>query len=369
MNVPLLDLNAQYNEILDEIKVAINKVLDSHQYILGPEVQELEAAVAKYCQVGRAIGCASGTDALVLSLKAIDIQPEDEVITTPFTFFATAGSIHRVDGKPVFVDIDPGTFNIDPEKIEAAITEKTRAIIPVHLFGQTCEMDKIREIADKYNLKIIEDTAQAIGAKYLNKPAGYFGDIATLSFFPSKNLGAMGDAGMCLTDDDELAEIITLLRTHGEHPKYIHKWVGLNSRLDTLQAAVLLVKLPYLDKWTRQRQANARYYYENMADIKGIELPYIHPKAESIFNQFTLKAERRDQLLEFLRKNQVGCNIYYPKSLHLQECFSYLGHKKGDFPISEAITQQVISLPIYSELTNEQQDYVISKVREFYHNN
>ena len=367
MKVPLLDLKAQYDDILDEIRTAIEKVFSSHRYILGPEVAEIEAEVAKYCKAKRAIGCASGTDALVLALKAIDIQPEDEVITTPFTFFATAGSIHRVDGKPVFVDIDPRTFNIDPDKIEAAITEKTRAIIPVHLFGQTCEMDKIRQIADKYDLKIIEDTAQAIGAKFQGKAAGYFGDIATLSFFPSKNLGAMGDSGMCITDDDELAEIITMLRTHGEHPKYIHKWVGLNSRLDTLQAAVLLVKLPYLDKWTKQRQENAQFYYENMADIKGIELPYIHPDAESIFNQFTLKAERRDELLEFLRKNDVGCNIYYPKSLHLQECFAYLNYKEGDFPVSEAVTEQVISLPIYSELSREQQDYVISKVREFYH--
>ena len=369
MNVPLLDLNAQYDEIIDEIKIALNKVLSSHKYILGPEVQELEKSIAEYCQVDRAIGCASGTDALVLALKAIDIKPQDEVITTPFTFFATAGAIHRVDGKPVFVDIDPRTFNIDPQKIEAVITEKTRAIIPVHLFGQTCEMDKIRKIADKYDLKIIEDTAQAIGAKFMGKPAGFFGDVATLSFFPSKNLGAMGDAGMCITDDNELAEIITMLRTHGEHPKYIHKWVGLNSRLDTLQAAVLLVKLPYLDKWTQERQANARYYDENMADISEIELPYIHPQAESIYNQFTIKAQKRDQLLEFLRKNNVGCNIYYPKALHLQECFAYLNHKKGDFPISEAVTEQVISLPIYSELTCQQQNYVISKIREFYLNN
>ena len=368
MNVPLLDLKAQYDDILDDIRQAMEKVFSAHSYILGPEVKEIEKAIAEYCGVKRAIGCASGTDALILSLKALDIMPGEEVITTPFTFFATAGSIHRVDGKPVFVDIDPRTFNIDPEKIEAAITDKTRAIMPVHLFGQTAEMDKIRSIADKYGLKIIEDTAQAMGAKFKGKPAGYFGDIATLSFFPSKNLGAMGDAGMCLTDNDELADIITLLRTHGEHPKYIHKWVGLNSRLDTLQAAVLLVKLPYLKEWSGQRQENARYYYEKMADIKEIELPYIHPATESIFNQFSLLADRRDELLAHLRKNNIGCNIYYPKPLHLQECFSYLNYKKGDLPISENVTKRIISIPIYSELTNEQQDYVITSIRQFYQN-
>jgi dTDP-4-amino-4,6-dideoxygalactose transaminase len=366
MHVPLIDLKAQYDDIMDDIKEAMDKVLSSHRYILGPEVLAIEEEIASYCGVKRAIGCASGTDALVLSLKAFDILPGEEVITTPFTFFATAGSIHRVDGKPVFVDIDPRTFNIDPEKIEAAITEKTRVIIPVHLFGQICQMDKIMAIARKYKLKVIEDTAQAIGARFLGKPAGYFGDVATLSFFPSKNLGAMGDAGMCLTDDEELAEIINMLRTHGEHPRYIHKWVGLNSRLDTLQAAVLLVKLPHLEKWTKQRQENARYYYENMNDIPQVKLPYIHPQAESIFNQFTLLADRRDELLVYLRAHDIGCNIYYPKPLHMQECFSYLNHKKGDFPVTESVTKQVISIPIYSELSRVQQDYVIETIRNFY---
>ena len=366
MKVPLLDLRAQYDNILEDIKLAMDKVHQRHSYILGPEVQQLEEAIADYCGVKYAIGCASGTDALVLSLKALDIQPGEEIITTPFTFFATAGSIHRVEGKPVFVDIDPHTFNIDPDKIEAAITEKTKAIIPVHLFGQTSEMDKIKEIADKYGLMIIEDTAQAIGAEFKGKKAGYFGDVATLSFFPSKNLGAMGDAGMCLTDDKELAEIIKMLRTHGEHPKYYHRWVGLNSRLDTLQAAVLLVKLPYLEKWTKQRQDNARYYYDNMSDIPEVELPYIHPDAKSIYNQFTLLVQDREELLEFLRKSEIGCNIYYPEPLHLQECFSYLNHKAGDFPVCERVTKRVLSIPIYSELSNNQQDYVIEKIREFY---
>jgi dTDP-4-amino-4,6-dideoxygalactose transaminase len=366
MQVPLLDLKAQYDAILPDIKAAMDKVMQRHSYILGQEVTEIEEKIAEYCGVRHAIGCASGTDALVLSLKAIDILPGEEVITTPFTFFATAGSIHRVDGKPVFADIDARTFNIDPDKVEAAITDKTRAIIPVHLFGQTAEMERLREIADRYKLMIIEDTAQAIGASYLGKPAGYFGDIATLSFFPSKNLGAMGDAGMCLTDNEELAEIITLLRTHGEHPKYIHKWVGLNSRLDTLQAAVLLVKLPYLKKWTEERVENAGYYFANMDDISEIVLPYVHPNCGHIYNQFTILAEKRDALMNYLRENGIGCNIYYPKALHLQECFSYLNYKKGDFPISEEATERVLSIPIYSEISREQQDYVISTIRKFY---
>ncbi|MCF7919534.1 MAG: DegT/DnrJ/EryC1/StrS family aminotransferase [Candidatus Cloacimonetes bacterium] len=368
MKVPLLDLKPQYDDILPAIREAFEKIFAGHHYILGPEVFELESAIAEYCGVKHAIGCSSGTDALVLSLKAIDIQPGDEVITTPFTFFATAGSIHRVDGIPVFVDIDLRTFNLDVEQLEAAITEKTRAIIPVHLFGQMAKMDRIMELAQKYNLKVIEDTAQGIGAFYKNRTAGNYGDIATLSFFPSKNLGAMGDAGMCLTNDDELAEIITLLRTHGEHPKYIHKWVGLNSRLDSLQAAVLLVKLPKLAEWTRQRQENAAYYHQHMQDIEQIRLPYILPDAVSIYNQFTLLVQNRDELLQYLRDNEIGCNIYYPKPLHLQECFSYLHHQQGDFPMSEYACENVISIPIYSELTREQQDYVISKIREFYLN-
>lgn len=366
MKVPLLDLKPQYEALLPEIRESFEKIFKTHRYILGPEVEELEKAVASFSDVKHGIGCSSGTDALVLSLKAIDIQPGDEVITTPFTFFATVGAIHRVDGKPVFADIDERTFNIDPDKLEAAITEKTKAIIPVHLFGQMAEMDKIMAIAQKYDLKVIEDTAQGIGAKFKGITAGNYGDISTLSFFPSKNLGAMGDAGMCLTNDDELSEILTLLRTHGEHPKYIHKWVGLNSRLDTLQAAVLLVKLPYLKGWSDQRQKNAEYYFKNMNGIEGIRLPYIHPDAESIFNQFTLVAEKRDELLEFLRNNDIGCNVYYPKPLHLQECFSYLDHKEGDFPNSEYASKHVISIPIYSELTTPQQDYVIEKIREFY---
>lgn len=366
MNVPLLDLKAQYDQVLTDIKIEIDKVLESHKYILGPQVKEFEEDMQKYCDVKHAIGCASGTDALVLALKALEIQEDDEVITTTFTFFATAGSISRVGAKPVFVDIKPDTFNIDPQKIENAITNKTKAIIVVHLFGQSAEMDKIMKIAQKYDLKVIEDNAQGIGAKFDGKIAGTIGDIGTLSFFPSKNLGAMGDAGMCLTNSDKLAARLMQLRVHGENPKYFHKWVGLNSRLDTIQAAVLKIKLPHLENWSIARRQNAQYYYKNLNDVPQIKLPLIHEKATSIYNQFTLIAENRDGLLEHLRKNNIGCAVYYPKPLHIQECFSKLGYKKGDMPFAEEISQQVISIPVFSEITKKQQDYVIENIKEFY---
>ena len=366
MNVPLLDLNAQYEPIIDDIKAEIEKVLESHKYILGPQVKEFEEMIANYCRCDHAVGCASGTDALVLALKALEIQEDDEVITTTFTFFATAGSISRVGAKPIFVDIKPDTFNINPQKIENAITSKTKAIIVVHLFGQPAEMDKIMDIAKEHKLKVIEDNAQGIGAKFDGNVAGTIGDIGTLSFFPSKNLGAMGDAGMCLTNNDELAKRLVQLRVHGENPKYFHKWVGLNSRLDTIQAAILKVKLPHLENWSDARRKNAQYYYNNLNNVSEIKLPLIHEKATSIYNQFTLIAENRDDLLEYLRKNDIGCAVYYPKPLHIQECFSKLGYKKGDMPIAEEISQKVISIPIFSEITTEQQDYVIEKIKEFY---
>ncbi len=366
MNVPLLDLNAQYASILPKIKQEIEKVFDSHHYILGPQVKEFEEMAASYCECKHTVGCASGTDALVLALKALDIKEDDEVITTTFTFFATAGAISRVGAIPVFVDILPDTFNLNPEKIEKAITSKTKAIIAVHLFGQPAEMDKIMQIAQKHNLKVIEDNAQGIGARFDGKVAGTIGDIGTLSFFPSKNLGAMGDAGMCLTNSDDLATKLFQLRVHGENPRYFHKWVGLNSRIDTIQAAVLKIKLPYLENWSEKRRQNAKYYYENMKNIPQVKLPFIHEKAISIYNQFTLLAENRDGLLEFLRKNNIGCAVYYPKPLHVQECFANLGYKIGDLPIAEKIAQKVISIPIYSELTENMQDFVVEKIREFY---
>jgi dTDP-4-amino-4,6-dideoxygalactose transaminase len=366
MKVDLLDLNAQYEDIMPKIKEEINKVLDTHKYILGPQVKEFEEKMQKYTGAKYAIGCSSGTDALVLALKALQVGPGDEVITTPFTFFATAGSISRCGATPVFVDINADTFNIDADKIEAAITEKTKVIMPVHLFGQPAEMDKIMAIAKKHNLRVIEDNAQGIGAKFDDKCAATIGDIGTLSFFPSKNLGCMGDGGMCLTNDEQLASDLAQLRKHGENPKYFHKWVGLNSRLDTIQAAVLNVKLDYLEDWSDARRENAKLYYEMLADVAGIELPTIHEKATTIYNQFTLKAERRDELMAFLKENEIGCAIYYPKPLHIQECFEDLGYNEGDLPISEEVAKKVLSIPIYSELPKEKQLFVIEKIKEFY---
>ncbi|MBN2461253.1 MAG: DegT/DnrJ/EryC1/StrS family aminotransferase [Candidatus Cloacimonetes bacterium] len=366
MQVPLLDLYAQYANILGEIRQGLEELFSTHRYILGPQVEELEEKIAAYSRARYGIGCASGTDALLLALQALQIKEDDEVITTAFTFFATASCIHRVGAKPVFVDINPRTFNIDPDKIEPAITERTRAIIAVHLFGQPAEMDRILHLAQKYDLKVIEDNAQSIGSKYQGKTVGALGDIGTLSFFPSKNLGAMGDAGMCITNDKDLADSIRLLRHHGENPKYFHKRVGLNSRLDTIQATILLVKLPYLEKWNADRIKNARYYYKELADLEQIILPEIHPQAFSIFNQFTIRVKERDKLFEYLQKRGVGCAIYYPQPLHIQECFSYLGYKKGDLPLSEEASLQVLSIPIYSELTDIQKDYVVRTIRNFY---
>nr|HPM03734.1 DegT/DnrJ/EryC1/StrS family aminotransferase [Candidatus Cloacimonadota bacterium] len=344
----------------------MDKVLNSHQYILGPAVKEFEEQMQEYLQVKHAVGCANGTDALVLALKALEIGNGDEVITTPFTFFATASCIHRVGAKPVFVDVKEDTFNIDPDQIEKAISNNTKAIIPVHLFGQAAEMDKIMEIAKKHHLYVIEDNAQGIGCQYDGKYAGTIADIGTLSFFPSKNLGCMGDGGMCLTQNDDLAAKLKQLRVHGESPKYFHKWVGLNSRLDSLQAAVLKVKLRYLQGWSDARRKNAQLYYELLKDVKEIKLPYIHPKADSIYNQFTIVSENRDELMKELQAQEIGCAIYYPLPLHVQECFAEVGQKEGDCPIAERLAKQVVSIPIYSELTEEQIRFVAETIINFY---
>jgi dTDP-4-amino-4,6-dideoxygalactose transaminase len=366
MKVPLLDLHAQYNPILPKLREAIDEVISQHNYIMGKQVKDFEDKMSEYLSIKHAIGCASGTDALVLAIKALGISESDEVITTPFTFFATASSIWRNHAKPVFVDIDPKTFNLNPDLIERAITPKTKAIMPVHLFGQPCDMDAIMTIAKKHHLYVIEDNAQGIGAKWDGKSACSFGDIGTLSFFPSKNLGAMGDAGMCLTNDDDLAAKLKQLRVHGENPKYYHKWVGLNSRLDTLQAAVLSVKLDYLQGWSEARRNNAEYYYAQLKDVPQIKLPYIHPKAWTIYNQFTLIAENRDELMKHLQAREIGCAVYYPLSLHEQECFASLCGKKGDYPVSEELSGKVLSIPIYSELTQSQLDTVIDGIKSFY---
>ncbi|MDD3501432.1 MAG: DegT/DnrJ/EryC1/StrS family aminotransferase [Candidatus Cloacimonetes bacterium] len=366
MKVQLLDLDAQYRPIMSDIRHEMDKVLSSHQYILGPAVKDFEKQMQEYLQVKHAIGCANGTDALVLALKALEIKEGDEVITTPFSFFATASCIYRVGEKPIFVDINEKTFNINPDLIEKSITKNTKAIIVVHLFGQAAEMDKIMAIAKKHNLYVIEDNAQGIGCKYDGQYAGGIGDIGTLSFFPSKNLGCMGDGGMCLTQSDDLGAKLRQLRTHGENPKYFHKWVGLNSRLDTLQAAVLSVKLRHLQTWSEARRANAAKYYELLKEVKDIKLPYIHPKAESIYNQFTIVTEKRDELMKELQSKEIGCAIYYPLPLHLQECFAYLGYKEGDCPNSERLAKQVLSIPIYSELPEEQIRFVADTIINFY---
>jgi len=366
VKVPLLDLHAQYETLLPEIRSALDRVFASHHYIMGPQVQELEEKMAGYLGIRHAIGCASGTDALVLAVKALGIGENDEVITTPFTFFATASSIWRNHATPRFADIDPQTFNLDPDKIEAAITPRTKAIMPVHLFGQSCDMARIMEIAQKHGLKVIEDNAQGIGCTWDGRMSCSFGDIGTLSFFPSKNLGAMGDAGMCLTNSDDLAAKLRQLRVHGEDPKYYHKWVGLNSRLDTLQAAVISVKLDSLAGWSEARRANARFYDTALQGIPQIRTPRIAPQAVSIYNQYTLACEDRDGLMRHLQSREVGCAIYYPLPLHLQECFASLDYKPGDFPVAEELAGKVLSIPIYPELTDAQKQHVAGSIREFY---
>lgn len=366
MKVQMLDLHAQYETLMPAIREQLDRVFADHHYIMGAQVKELEQRMQNYLGIKHAIGCASGTDALVLAVKALGIGEGDEVITTPFTFFATASSIWRNHAKPVFVDIDPDTFNLDPAKIEAAITTKTKAIMPVHLFGQCCNMDAIMQIAKKHDLRVIEDNAQGIGATWNGKMSCSFGDIGTLSFFPSKNLGAMGDAGMCLTNDDELAAGLKQLRVHGENPKYYHQWVGLNSRLDTMQAAILLVKLEALADWSQARRANAAFYDYELKGIAGLKTPHIAAQAVTIYNQYTLITEQRDELMAHLQSKDIGCAVYYPLPLHIQECFRELGYQKGDFPVAERMSQQVLSIPIYPELTDEMKQYVVASIREFF---
>ncbi len=366
MQIPLLDLKVQYETIKDEILEIVKEVLESQRCIGGPKIEELEEKIAQLCGCKFAIGVSSGTDALLCSLMSLEIGTGDEVITTPFTFFATVGSIVRVGARPVFVDIDPKTFNINPNLIESAITEKTKAIIPVHLFGQLADMDPIMEIANKYNLYVIEDAAQAISATYKGRYAGSFGICGCFSFFPSKNLGACGDGGMIVTNDEAFYKRAKLLRNHGAENKYYHKYVGGNFRLDAIQAGILLVKLKYLDQWSEARRKNAEYYNKKLKNTI-IETPYISPDCISIFNQYTIKVPSniRDELVKFLQDNHIGCAIYYPLPLHLQECFKHLGYKEGDFPEAEKVSKEVLSLPIYPELTDKMKNYIIGKIIEF----
>ncbi len=366
MKVPMLDLHAQYKPLMPAIRRNLEVVFEEHHYIMGRQVKELEDKMQDYLQIKYAIGCASGTDALLLALKALEIDDGDEVITTSFTFFATASTIWLNNARPVFVDIDPKTYNLDPARIEAAITPNTRAIMPVHLFGQPADMDAIMQIATKHGLAVIEDNAQGIGSTWNGKMTCSFGEIGTLSFFPSKNLGAMGDAGMCLTNNEDLAAKLRQLRVHGENPKYFHKWVGLNSRLDTMQAAILMVKLDALAQWSEGRRQNAEYYNAHLMEIPRITTPYIAPQATTIYNQYTLRCENRDGLMKHLQDKGIGCAVYYPLPLHLQECFASLGYRAGDLPVSEAASQQVLSIPIYPELTMEHKEYVVTAIKEFY---
>lgn len=369
MQVPLLDLKAQYATTKDEIKAAIDEVLESQYFILGPKVERLENEIAQYCNTKYAVGVASGTDALLLSLMAIGVTYGDEVITTPYTFFATAGSISRLGAKPVFVDIDPKTYNINPQLIEEKILalgdpRRAKAVIPVHLYGQCADMEPILEIAEKYNLKVIEDAAQAIGAEYKDRKAGSIGDLGCLSFFPSKNLGGYGDGGMVVTDDEELAEKIKVLRVHGSKPKYYHSMIGCNSRLDALQAAVLSVKIKYLDSWSKKRRENA-WLYDQLFQGMDIVTPYVEPCNVHIYNQYTIRVKERDRLQAHLKAHGIGTALYYPLPLHLQECYAHLGYKEGDLPESEKASKKTMSVPIYPELTEEQQRYIVKAIQEF----
>lgn len=435
--VPALDLHAQYASIKDEIDAAVAEVFDSQHFIMGPQVAECEQAIAEYCQCAHAVGVSSGTDALLIALMAEQIGPGDEVITTPYSFFATAGCVARVGATPVFVDIDPGTFNIDPSLIEAKITAKTKAIIPVHLFGGMADMDSIMEIARRHKLVVIEDAAQAIGAEYgvlekgsdptekgvrnplceapdtdrfgwsrpsrqtvpdpfsghgashksglppspAHKPAGRragsIGDYGCYSFFPAKNLGCAGDGGMIVTNDADRAERLRVLRVHGSKPKYYHHLIGGNFRLDTLQAAIVTVKLRHLDRWTAARQQHAARYHELFQNsgllqqgLVTLPLSTLHSQPSTpslhVYNQYVIRANRRDELLSHLQSANIGCGVYYPRSLHEQECFAYLGHKSDDFPESKKASNESLALPIYPELTDEQLQYIVSQIQSFF---
>ena len=370
MKVPLLDLKAQYAAIRAEVDAAVADVFETQHFIGGPRVEACEAAVAGYCRCAFAIGVSSGTDALLVCLMAEGIGPGDEVITTPYTFFATAGSIARVGAKPVFVDIDPLTCNINPALIEEKVTPRTRALIPVHLYGQMADMDPIMAVARKHKLVVIEDACQAIGAEYRGQRAGSIGDYGCFSFFPSKNLGGAGDGGMVVTQDAERASRVRRLRNHGMDPKYFHHVLGGNFRLDALQAAVVLAKLPHLDAWIAARQRNAARYDRlfTEAGLTGAGKPVVVPATKTdrhIFNQYVLRVPRRDELLGQLRNEGIGTEVYYPVPLHLQGCFAYLGHRAGDFPASERAAQETLAVPVYPELTESQVLHVVAAIRQF----
>lgn len=375
MKVPLLDLKLQYAAIKEEIRQVTDEIFESQYFILGPNVEKLEKEIAGYCNTKYSVGVSSGSDALIICLMAAGIGADDLVLTTPYTFFATAGAINRVGARPVFADIEPETYNISPSGIEQAIgqlrdDEKSRlkCIIPVHLYGQCAEMDKVSQIAEQYGLVVIEDAAQAIGSEYKGRRAGSIGDFGCFSFFPSKNLGAFGDGGIVTTSSEHLFEQLRIFRNHGSQPKYYHKYVGGNFRLDALQAAIVSVKLKYLDDWSRARQENADNYRKLFADagLDQIGLP-VAIQDRHIYNQFIIRvANKRDDLRQHLQQSGIGTEIYYPLPLHIQECFSYLGYGKGDFPESESAAEQTLALPIYPELTDDQQAYVVNSIKNYF---
>ncbi len=368
MAVPLLDLKAQHATIRDGVVQSVLQVVDDQAFILGSPVSRLESEVAALSNTRYAIGCANGTDAILLAMRALDIGRGNEVVTTPFTFFATAGTIHNVGATPVFVDIDPKTYNIRPDLAAAAITSRTKAIIPVDLFGQMAPLDEIRALVP--SLPIIEDAAQSIGARRKIDGqwtmAGEAATIGTFSFFPSKNLGGYGDGGMMVTQDETIFKRLMRLRTHGSVQTYLHEEVGYNSRLDALQAAVLSAKLPHLAGWSAKRRENAAYYNAAFADLQDLTTPFIDPANESIFNQYTVRLDRRDDLKDHLKAKGIGHSVYYPLPLHLQPCFAYLGYKEGTCPESERASREVLSLPVFSELTRAQLDEVVAAVRSFF---
>lgn len=373
MDVPLLDLTEQYSTIAEPIADAIREIVESQRFILGAPVERLESEIAAYLGVGHAVGCASGTDALLLSLRAFDVGAGDEVVTSPFTFFATAGAIHNVGARPVFADIDPTTFNLDPTAADTAVGPRTKALIPVHLFGQMADMAAFRSLGDRLGLPVIEDAAQAIGARQVipsgeTITTGTLGDACGFSFFPTKNLGAFGDAGMVVTNSAGTAARLARLRVHGGVQMYHHEEVGYNSRLDALQAAVLSVKLPRLAQWSDARRRHAAFYDGALAGIAEIVTPVIAPGNESIYNQYTIRVldDRRDALRSALAAAGVGSGVYYPVPLHLQECFAYLGHAEGDFPVAERACREVLSLPVYPELTEARLERVAAVIREFF---
>ena len=366
---PLVDLKAQYQGIKPEVDAAIQRVMESQQFILGPEVESLETEIAAYSQAKFGIACASGSDALLLALMALEVGPGDEIITTPFTFVATGGAIARLRARPVFVDIDSDTYNIDPLKIQAAINSKTKAIIPVHLFGMAADMDAIMRIADAKGIPVIEDAAQAIGAQYAGKRVGSIGLCGCFSFFPSKNLGGAGDGGMLTTNDAALADKLRVLRTHGSRTKYDYELLGMNSRLDALQAAILRVKLKHLDSWSEGRRRKADRYshlFKNYELGDMVKLPTLHPKCDHIYNQYVVRVAKRNALKAHLQNNGVPSEIYYPSPLHLERAFRYLGYKPGDLPESEAASKEVLAIPIFPEMTDDKQNLVVESIAAFY---